>query len=136
LAELELAYAPQFGSAKDPVNMLGYIAENLRDSVTRSIQWHELDEAVAAGATVVDVRTGSEYAEGSINGALLIPLDELRGRLDEIPPGPVIVHCAVGVRGHVAARILAQAGRDVRNLDGGYRTWLAGTSARQPQYTP
>ncbi len=136
LAELELAYAPQFGSAKDPVNMLGYIAENLRDSISRSIQWHELDEAVVAGAAVVDVRTGSERADGSIPGSLLIPVDELRGRLDEIPPGPVIVHCAVGLRGHLAARILTQAGWDVRNLDGGYRTWLAGTSTRQPQLTP
>ena len=136
LAELELAYAPQFGSAKDPVNMLGYIAENLRDSISRSIQWHELDEAVAAGATIVDVRTGSERADGSIPGSLLIPVDELRGRLDEIPSGPVIVHCAVGQRGHVAARILTQAGWDVRNLDGGYRTWLAGTSTRQRQLTP
>lgn len=133
LAELELAYAPQFGSAKDPVNMLGYIAENLRDSVSRSIQWHELDEASAAGATILDVRTDSEHADGSIPGSLLIPIDELRGRLDEIPPGPVIVHCAVGIRGHLAARILTQLGWDVRNLDGGYRTWLAGTSTRQPQ---
>lgn len=136
LAELELAYAPQFGSAKDPVNMLGYIAENLRDSISRSIQWHEVDEASAAGATILDVRTDCEHADGSIHGSLLIPIDELRGRLDEIPPGPVIVHCAVGIRGHLAARILTQAGWDVRNLDGGYRTWQAGMSTRQPQLTP
>ncbi len=132
LAELELAYAPQFGAAKDPVNMLGYIAENLRDSLSRSIQWHEVDEARADGATIVDVRTGSERADGFIPGSLHIPVDELRHRLDEIPPGRLIVHCAVGVRAHVAARLLTQAGRDVRNLDGGYDTWLAGTSTRQP----
>lgn len=132
LAELELAYAPQFGSAKDPVNMLGYIAENLRDGVTRTIQWHELDDAVAEGAVILDVRTTPEHDEGSIPGAVLIPLDELRDRLDEVPPGPVVVHCAVGQRGHVAARILAQAGRQVRNLDGGYRTWLAGHTALHP----
>ena len=136
LAELELAYAPQFGSAKDPVNMLGYIAENLRDAISRTIQWHQVEQAMAAGATLLDVRTSSERADGSIPGSLLIPVDELRGRLDEIPSGPVIVHCAVGLRGHIAARILTQAGWDVRNLDGGYRTWLAGTGTRQPQLTP
>lgn len=129
LAELELAYAPQFGSAKDPVNMLGYIAENLRDGVTRSIQWHELADAQARGATVVDVRTAGEHAQGAIPGALLVPVDELRERHGEIPDGPVVVHCAVGQRGHVAARILTQLGHDdVRNLDGGYRTWAWGTA--------
>ena len=90
----------------------------------------------AAGATIIDVRTGPERADGSIPGSLLIPVDQLRGRLDEIHPGPVIVHCAVGQRGHLAARILTHAGWHVRNLDGGYRTWLAGTSTRQPQLTP
>ncbi|HYN30744.1 MAG TPA: FAD-dependent oxidoreductase [Dermatophilaceae bacterium] len=134
LADLELAYAPQFGSAKDPVNMLGYVAENLRDGTTRSIQWHEVDAAVADGATVVDVRTEREFTAGAIPGALLLPVDELRARLDELPAGPLVVHCAVGIRGHVAARVLAQEGWDVRNLDGGYRTWSAGRSlARSPQ---
>lgn len=126
LADLELAYAPQFGSAKDPVNMLGHVADNLRRGTTRSIQWHELDGAVAAGATVVDVRNPGEHARGAIPGSVLVPLDELRDRLDELPQGPLVVHCAVGVRGHTAARILTQHGRDVRNLDGGYATWSAG----------
>ncbi|MGO4663977.1 FAD-dependent oxidoreductase [Terrabacter sp. 2TAF16] len=132
LADLELAYAPQFASAKDPVNMLGYIADNLRTGVSRSVQWHELADAVADGAVLVDVRTPEEHESGAIPGAVLIPVDELRGRLDEIPPGPVVVHCAVGQRGHTAARVLAHAGREVRNLDGGYRTWLAGTGLREP----
>ncbi|WP_232548389.1 FAD-dependent oxidoreductase [Propioniciclava soli] len=127
LAELELAYAPQFGSAKDPVNLLGHVADNLRSGVARSLQWHELDAAVAAGATVVDVRTPTEFAAGAIPGALPIPMDELRDRLGELPDGPLVVHCAVGVRGHTAARILTQHGRDAVNLDGGYVTWRAGT---------
>ncbi|MDN4613144.1 FAD-dependent oxidoreductase [Leifsonia sp. F6_8S_P_1B] len=128
LARLELAYAPQFGSAKDPVNQLGYVADNLRTGATRAIQWHELDSAVAAGATLVDVRTGGEYAAGAIPGALHIPVDELRDRLSELPAGPVVVHCQVGQRGHTAARILAQHGFDVVNLDGGYRTWVAASA--------
>jgi NADPH-dependent 2,4-dienoyl-CoA reductase/sulfur reductase-like enzyme/rhodanese-related sulfurtransferase len=131
LAGLELAYAPPFSSAKDPVNMLGHVADNLRRGTTRSIQWHELDEAVADGAVVVDIRDEAERtASGVIPEALHIPLDSLRDRMGEIPDRPVVVHCAVGVRGHTAARILTQHGRhDVRNLDGGIRTWLAGTRA-------
>ncbi|WP_137875933.1 FAD-dependent oxidoreductase [Rhodococcus sp. Q] len=123
LADLELAYAPQFGSAKDPVNMLGYIADNLRVGTAATIQWHELD---AAGAVLVDVRTPSEFAAGSIPGAVNIELDALRSRAAELPGGEIVVTCQVGQRGHTAARILRQLGRDVRNLDGGYRTWLAG----------
>ena len=130
LAHLELAYAPQFGSAKDPVTMLGFINENLREGVTESIQWHELADAMAAGATLLDIRNPGERAGGSlIPGAINIPLDELRDNLDQLPDGDLIVHCAVGLRGHTAARILSQAGRTVRNLDGGYKTWSAGTSA-------
>lgn len=127
LASLELAYSPQFGSAKDPVNMLGYLADNAELGLSRTVQWHELAAEMAAGATLVDVRTAAEHAAGPIPGALTIPLDELRDRLGEIPPGPVIVHCQVGLRGHTAARLLTQHGFDVRNLDGGYRTWSAGT---------
>lgn len=123
LADLELAYAPPFGSAKDPVNMLGYINQNTAQGLTDTIQWHELDEAMAAGATLVDVRTPGEVANGSIPGAVNIPLDELRDRLAEIGDGPVIVTCQVGLRGHLATQILRQHGYAVRNLDGGYRTW-------------
>ncbi|KHK99817.1 CoA-disulfide reductase [Microbacterium mangrovi] len=135
LSRLELAYAPQFGSAKDPVNQLGYVADNLRTGTTRAIQWHELDAAQDAGATVLDVRSPAEHAAGGIPGAVNIPVDELRDRLTEIPDGPVVVHCAVGQRGHTAARILSQRGFDVVNLDGGYRTWVAGAAAagRAPQ---
>jgi NADPH-dependent 2,4-dienoyl-CoA reductase/sulfur reductase-like enzyme/rhodanese-related sulfurtransferase len=143
LADLELAYAPAYGSAKDPVNMLGYVADNLRAGETRAVQWHELDELVARGATVVDVRTPGEHARGAVETsgtdtagaltALNVPLDELRDRAAaEIPAGaPVVVHCQVGQRGHTAARLLTQLGYDVRNLDGGYLTWRDGTAARR-----
>ncbi|ROR55299.1 NADPH-dependent 2,4-dienoyl-CoA reductase/sulfur reductase-like enzyme [Luteococcus japonicus] len=128
LAELELAYAPQFGSAKDPVNMLGFVAENLATGLSRNIQWHELAAAQEAGATLLDVRTPEEYEAGKIPGAVLLPVDELRDRIDELPEGELVVHCAVGIRAHIAAQILAAAGRPgARNLDGGYKTWLAGT---------
>ncbi|HEX5828875.1 MAG TPA: FAD-dependent oxidoreductase, partial [Candidatus Limnocylindrales bacterium] len=130
LADLELSYAPQFSSAKDPVNMLGYVNRNTADGLTPTIQWHELAGALAGGATLLDVRSPAEHRRGAIPGSLLVPVDELRDRLDEVPEGPLIVHCAVGVRGHTAVRILRQHGReDVRNLDGGYSTWLAGSRA-------
>jgi len=128
LADLELAYAPQFSSAKDPVNMLGYAAMNARSGLTPTIQWHELAGAMAAGATLIDVRDVVENRHGAIPGSILIPVNELRDRLAEVPHGPVVIHCAVGVRGHTATRILRQLGwADVRNLDGGYTTWAAGT---------
>lgn len=129
LAELELAYAPQFGAAKDPVMMLGFVDENLATGTTRSVQWHELADRMAQGATLIDVRTEAEYARGHIPGVLLVPVDELRQRLGELPAGDLIVHCAVGVRGHTACRILAGHGRDAANLDGGYTTWAAGTAS-------
>ncbi|MGW8429674.1 FAD-dependent oxidoreductase [Curtobacterium citreum] len=129
LSQLELAYAPQYGSAKDPVNMLGYVAENTATGVTRSVQWHEVAAALDDGAVLVDVRSPAEHAAGAIPGAVNVPLDELRTRHGELPVGPVVVHCQVGQRGHTAARLLMQLGHDVRNLDGGYKTWAAGTAA-------
>ncbi|MFC9787582.1 FAD-dependent oxidoreductase [Rhodococcus sp. NPDC127528] len=126
LADLELAYAPQFGSAKDPVNMLGYIADNLRAGTAATVQWHELPDLQAAGAVLVDVRTPEEFAAGNVPGAVNVELDELRARAHELPDGELVVHCQVGQRGHTAARLLRQLGRSVRNLDGGYRTWQSG----------
>lgn len=125
LADLELAYAPAFGSAKDPVNMLGYIADNQLTGTERGIQWHEL---AAAAGTLIDVRTPAEHAAGHIPGSLNVPVDELRERLADLPAGQLIVYCQVGQRGHTAAALLSGLGRDVRNLDGGYRTWTAGTA--------
>ncbi|SEK85070.1 FAD-dependent oxidoreductase [Rhodococcus maanshanensis] len=126
LADLELAYAPQFGSAKDPVNMLGYVADNLRTGTTATVQWHELPALVEAGAVLVDVRTPAEFAQGSIPGSLNIELDQLRSRAAELPDGELVAICQVGQRGHTATQLLRQLGRSVRNLDGGYRTWQAG----------
>lgn len=132
LTRLELAYAPQYGSAKDPVNQLGYVADNLRAGTSRNVQWHELADAMAGGEVLVDVRNPGEFDAGSIPGAINVPLDQLRDRLAELPDAPLVVHCQVGQRGHTAARILTQHGFDVRNLDGGYRTWLAGDSLSSP----
>ena len=80
------------------------------------------------GATLIDVRTPAEHEAGSIPGALLFPLDDLRDRADELPDGRLVAHCAVGIRGHTAVRLLTQLGRDVANLDGGYKTWRAATA--------
>ncbi|TPX05591.1 CoA-disulfide reductase, partial [Schumannella luteola] len=129
LAELELAYAPQFGSAKDPVNMLGYVADNRRTG-ERAIQWHELDAALADGARLVDVRAAGQLAEGLIPGAEWIPVEQLRDRVDELRGTRVIVHCRVGQGAHTAASLLAAHGIDVVNLDGGYLTWRDGHAAR------
>lgn len=125
LAELELAYAPQFGSAKDPVNMLGYINRNIRDGLVAPIQFHELEAALERGALLLDVRTPAEHAQSPIEGALNIELDTLRQKLHELDPArEIIVHCQVGLRGYLAARILTQHGfNKVHNLDGGWKTW-------------
>lgn len=129
LAHLELAYAPQYGSAKDPVNMAGYVAENLANGVVTTVQWHELADEQRRGATLVDVRTPAEHATGAIPGSVNVPLDDLRRDHHLLPAGPLVVHCQVGQRGHTAARLLTQLGHDVRNLDGGWTTWRAGTLA-------
>lgn len=129
LSRLELAYAPQFASAKDPVNLLGAVADNLSDGRTRTIQWHELAAARDSGAVLVDVRCPDEHATAAIPGAVNLPLDELRARHRSLGDAPLIVHCQVGQRGHTAARLLEQLGHDVRNLDGGFLTWNAGIAA-------
>ncbi|WP_336249653.1 FAD-dependent oxidoreductase [Stomatohabitans albus] len=130
LIDIELAYAPAFGSAKDAVNMLGYIADNLAAGMTTSIQWHELEAAMAEGSVLVDVRDPEEFASGSIPGAINVPLNALRERHQELPDS-VIVHCQVGQRGHTAARLLTQLGHQVVNLDGGYLTWKIATAAKE-----
>ncbi|WP_084099727.1 FAD-dependent oxidoreductase [Demequina sp. NBRC 110051] len=136
LADLELAYAPAYGSAKDPINMLGYVAENLATGETSSIQWHELTEDEAP--VVLDVRTDAEHARGTVTvdwqEPLVIPVDELRARHGELPQGKrIVVHCQVGQRGHTAARLLRQLGYDAVNLDGGFLTWRDGQAARAAQ---
>lgn len=129
LAELEQAYAPPFAAAKDPVNMAGFVAENILEDKMRTIHWREV-ALLAADTVRLDVRTPEEFALGSIPGFINIPVDELRERMGELPKGkPVVVTCAVGLRGYLAYRILTQNGfESVRNLSGGYKTWQAATA--------
>lgn len=131
LIDLELSYAPQFASAKDPVNMLGYVNEN-RASGEQTIQWHEVEEYLDQGWQLIDVRTPAEVSRGQIPGSRAISLDELRDHVSELTGERVIVTCRVGQRGHTAAAILSQHGIDVRNLDGGYLTWQMGRAATTP----
>lgn len=130
LMNLELSYAPAFGSAKDAINQTGYVGNNVREGKTPTIQWHEVEAAQAASAIVVDVRTSDEHQAGNIPGAKLIPVDELRSHLDELKGKDVIVTCAVGQRGHTATQILRSQGIKVRNLDGGYTTWKMAQDAK------
>ncbi len=130
LADLELAYAPPFSSAKDPVNMLGYMAENVLSGECDVIRPDELADVAAAGWTVLDVRTPAEFAAGSIPGSINAPLDSLRTDLVQLGDGPFAIYCQVGQRGHTATELLHQMGRSARNLDGGYRTWLDAEAAR------
>ncbi len=125
LEELELAYAPPYGSAKDPVNMAGFVASNYLRGDMPIVHWSEIDHLREKGAIVLDVRTKEEYAVGHIAGALNIPDMELRGRIDEVPKDkPVLVYCQVGFRGYLATRTLMQNGfKDVRNLTGGYKLY-------------
>jgi rhodanese-related sulfurtransferase len=121
LPELELSYAPPFGSAKDIINLAGYAAQNLMAGDSQSVQWHELAAAMAAGAQLVDVREPAEHQQGAIPGAINIPLDDLRQRMSELPKSNhYIVSCASGLRSYLAERILKQNGYQVQNLDGAY----------------
>ena len=124
LMELEHAYAPPYSSAKDPVNMAGFVAENILTGKVKTAQWRDI-EGLSKEALIVDVRTREEFALGSISGSVNIPVDELRSRLPELPlDKDIVVTCAVGLRGYVAYRILVQNGYErVRNLSGGYKTW-------------
>ncbi|RAU92924.1 FAD-dependent oxidoreductase [Paenibacillus sp. YN15] len=124
LTELELAYAPPYSSAKDPVNMAGYTAENILAGRTRVFTTGELADRNQAETVLLDVRSELEHRNGSIPGSILIPVDELRGRLHELNPAKEIwVYCQVGLRGYTASRILQQRGFRVRNLAGGYKTY-------------
>lgn len=128
LTQLEHAYAPPYSSAKDPVNMAGYVAENILSGKSRIIHWREID-SLPADTVRIDVRTREEFRMGTIPGFRNIPVDELREHLGELPSDkPIVVTCAVGLRGYLAYRILVQNGfKDVRNLSGGYTTWRTAT---------
>jgi NADPH-dependent 2,4-dienoyl-CoA reductase/sulfur reductase-like enzyme/rhodanese-related sulfurtransferase len=137
LADLELAYAPPFGSAKDPINMLGYIAENVMSGLLETAQWSQIDEFQDRGFQLVDVRTSSEYAAGSIPGAMSMPVDEIRNRVAELTNKDVLVNCQVGQRGHTATMLLKELGFNAVNLDGGYLTWSnspAATTNKEKEY--
>ena len=123
LADLELAYAPPFGSAKDAVNMLGYIAENLLSHLVKTAQWSEVEKYREQGFTMLDVRNPSEYLNGSIPDSINIPVDDIRERSGEIESKKVLVNCQVGQRGHTASLLLSEMGFEAINLDGGYLTW-------------
>jgi len=126
LPELELTYAPPFGSAKDPVNMLGYAAMNLAEGLSESIQWYQLKEEIAEGKKLLDVRNESELAQGAFPNATHIPLNELRDRLSELDPSQEwIVSCHSGLRSYLAERILKQHGFHVKNLDGAFALYHA-----------
>lgn len=134
LVRTEQAYAPPFSSAKDPVAIAGYVACNTLDGVMPVVTWRELAAADRSEVCLVDVRTPEEYSLGTIDGAVNIPLDDLRGRLGEIcRDSDVIVFCAVGLRGYLAQRILLGRGyRRVRNLAGGYKTYSLATQKVEP----
>jgi NADPH-dependent 2,4-dienoyl-CoA reductase/sulfur reductase-like enzyme/rhodanese-related sulfurtransferase len=130
LAELELAYAPPYGSAKDPVNLAGMAAQNVLAGDVALAQWSEVATLNPSTTMLLDVRRPDEYACGSIPGSTHIPLDELRQRLSELPRDrEIITYCQSGQRSYIAARLLIQHGLRVRNLTGSYRTWRAA----QPQ---
>jgi len=130
LADLELAYAPPFSSAKDPVNLIGYMAENVLSGDCDVVDPHELDGLVTEGWALVDVRTAEEHAAGSIAGSTNVPIDSLRDHLDALGKGPIVVYCEVGQRGHTATALLHELGINARNLDGGYQTWSASMRAQ------
>ena len=137
LADLELAYAPPFGSAKDAINMLGYISENILSGLLETAQWSQIDEFTDRGFQLVDVRTASEYAAGNIPGAMSMPVDEIRTRIAELTNKDVLVNCQVGQRGHTATMLLKELGFNAVNLDGGYLTWSnspAATITKEKEY--
>ncbi len=137
LADLELAYAPPFGSAKDAINMLGYVSENIMSGLLETAQWSQIDEFTDRGFQLLDVRTASEYAAGNIPGAKSMPVDEIRARITELTNKDVLVNCQVGQRGHTATMLLKELGFNAVNLDGGYLTWSnspAATITKEKEY--
>lgn len=129
LTELELAHAPPYSSAKDPVNMAGFVAENMLEGLVENINWNEIVDY--PDALILDVRNPDENEISAIPGSTLIPLNELRSRLDELDKDKTcIVHCKSGLRSYIASRMMIQNGfKDVKNLAGGISTWLPAVKA-------
>ena len=137
LAELELCYAPPFGSAKDPVNMLGFVAENVVSGMVKQFFWHDVESLPRDGSvTLLDTRTLLEVSRGKIEGFMHIPVDSLRSRIHELPKNkPVYVHCHSGLRSYIACRILSGYGFECYNLAGGWRLYESVINERTvPEY--
>lgn len=132
LKDLDLAYAPPYSSAKDPVNMAGFIIENLSNGTLKQFHWDEIDALPRDGSvTLLDTRTAGEFAGGHVHGFVNIPVDELRQRLGELPAGkPVYVMCQSGLRSYLSCRVLSQHGFDCYNFSGGYRLYASVTGDR------
>ena len=121
LEEAELCYAPQFGSAKDPVNMAGMVAANVVRGDSSIVQWEDIADS---NLLLIDVREPKEFEKGHLDRALNVPLSKLRGRMDEIPKeNEILVYCLVGQRSYYASRILSQHGFKVKTISGGYKTY-------------
>ena len=133
LAELDLAYAPPYSSAKDPVNMAGFMVENIAAGKLKQFHWQQVDDLPRDGSvTLLDTRTAGEYRRGHVDGFHNLPVDELRERLGELEASkPVYVMCQTGLRSYVACRVLAQHGFDCYNLSGGYRFYEMVTRERR-----
>lgn len=132
LTEFEHAYAPPFSSAKDPINIAAFVAENVLLNKTKLFYWNDIN-TLPDGSFLLDVRTKEEFEKGAIANAINIPLDELRNNLNKIPQNKTIyIYCAGGLRGYLSERILIQNGfTDVYNLSGGYQLWNACNSEKQ-----
>lgn len=131
LMDLELTYAPQFGSAKDAINQAGYLGNNVFTGKTKTIQWDQIDEHVSAGFTLIDVRTPTEHAAGNIPGSRNIEVNVMREHIEELKDKKIVAFCQVGQRGHTATQLLQGYGIEVVNLDGGYKTWRTAMDAKE-----
>ena len=132
LQDIEVCYAPPYNSAKDPVNMMGYCGANIMENIVENTQWYEIENLVANGDYILDVREEYEVANGAIPNVINIPLGQLRDRLNEIPKDrKIYVTCQVGLRGYIACTILNQYGYNTSNIDGGYKTYSSVKNAEK-----
>lgn len=132
LTELDLSYAPPYSSAKDPVNMAGFMIEDLESGKVQQFHWNDVEDLPCDGsATLLDVRTEGEYRRGHLNGFRNIPLDDLREHLDELERDkPIYVNCQTGLRSYLACRLLTQYGFSCSHLSGGYSFYQVVTQER------